>query len=547
MGNLFSNFFAMSIAGSVVVVLMLLLRPITTKFFSAKWQYGVGKMAVAFFLIPVFFFIRKLPLVQPIMESYPAETSTTQNALPSHAFVDAMGTLMERHFMFEVTEAILFIWLVGAMVFAGWHFYCYCRFSKQLREDSFPVLESTPTVLLSSCKEALGIHDDLKLMKNSKITSPMLVGLRRPIIVLPTSSLSEVDLKLILNHELIHLKQKDLWVKMFALLAGTLHWFNPLAHVLRKDISIWGELSCDEAIASEMSHEERKLYGEAILSTLDNHSGMNTAFCSSLCNSKKHIERRLIKMLNIKKPKKYIAVFAVAAILAVGGTGLALSSSAGDDINNIINVAVEKQESKPIIGPTEIKQSINVDVNSLDIGEFLAVGGPYILEEGDIILYDITADGNGNLNADFRKSSNPTDDKGYLGETGLSSNFMKNSSPFIVPGPLTGTYYLWIGNFDGKILGKNYNNGVLHNVKGTVLIAVDNVSKNGYFSAIANEKQLEVLNELYDTDISFGELTEAVYPEALTHIPEQSLQYLYESMVAWPDEGTLSQTKTITH
>jgi beta-lactamase regulating signal transducer with metallopeptidase domain len=271
----------MSIAGSVIVGLMLLLRPVTAKIFSAKWQYGTGKMAIAFFLLPVFLFAGKLPLVQPVRESYPAEPSIIQKALPSNGFVDAMDTLMEKHLTFEVMEAALLIWLVGAVVFAGWHFYCYRRFSKQLRENSIPIPEDTATALLSSCKAALGIHCDVKLMLNHKIASPMLVGLYRPMILLPASSISTIDLKLVLTHELMHLKRKDLWVKMLALLAGTLHWFNPFAHVLRKDVSRWGELSCDEALACEMSHEERKHYGEAILNTLDNHSGMNTAFCSS--------------------------------------------------------------------------------------------------------------------------------------------------------------------------------------------------------------------------------------------------------------------------
>lgn len=306
----------------------------------------------------------------------------------------------------------------------------------------------------------------------------MLVGLFHPMILLPTLNMQELDLKLVLTHELIHLKRKDLWVKMLALIARTVHWFNPLVHVLRKDISTWGELSCDEALACKMSHEERKLYGEAILNTLDIHSGINTSFCSSLCESRKHIERRLVRMLNVKKTKKYITVLAVVAILAIGGTGMAIAASLAEaDIGNVINVAVEKQEAKPIIEDTETKQAINVDVKSLDIGEFVAVGGPYTLEEGDIIRYDITAEGNGNLNADFRKTDDPNDDKGYLGEIGLSSNFMNNSGSFIVPESLAGTYYLWIGNFDGKTLDKNNNSGVLNNVKGTVEIAVESASK----------------------------------------------------------------------
>jgi len=328
MGNLLSILLSMSIAGSTVVGLMLLLRRITVKIFPAKWQYGIGKIAIAFFIIPVSLFIRKLYLVQPFMGSYSAELSAIQNTLPSHSLMYAMGTLMKKYFTFDVMEAVVFIWIFGAVVFAGWHLYCYRRFSRHLWADSFPVPEDTAAILLSSCKTALGIHGEVKLMMNPKITSPMLVGLRNPMILLPTSNMRELDLKLVLTHELMHLKRKDLWVKMFALIAGALHWFNPFVHVLRKDISIWGELSCDEALACKMSYEERKLYGEAILNTLDNYSGINTAFCSSLCDSKKLIERRLTMLLNVKKTKKHIAVFAVFVIVAITSIGTTVSALA---------------------------------------------------------------------------------------------------------------------------------------------------------------------------------------------------------------------------
>ncbi len=380
MSNLFSNLLAMSIAGSVVIGLMLLLRPVTAKIFPAKWQYGIGKIAIAFFLLPVSLIVGKVSFVLPKTTITPRLPSGTPpmaipEALQPNSFVDAVDTLMEKHLpaamekhlSLEVMGAVLLIWFLGAMVFAGWHFYCYRRFSKRLLENSIPIPEDTAAALLSSRKAALGVHGDVKLMLNHKITSPMLVGLRRPMILLPTSSILETDLKLILTHELMHLKRKDLWVKVLALIAGTLHWFNPFVHVLRKDVSIWGELSCDEALASEMSHEERKHYGEAILNTLDNHSGMNTAFYSPLCESKKHIKRRLIRIMNVKKTKKSITVLAVAAILAIGGIGLALAaSSTGNDINNVIDTSSTGNDIDNVINVSADNQNdSNIDMKYL--------------------------------------------------------------------------------------------------------------------------------------------------------------------------------------
>ena len=313
-----NSLLSMSVAGSLVVGLMVLLRPVTAKIFPARWQYGMDKIAIIFFLLPVSLLIGKIPWLQPVIP--PSHHS--QAPSPANGLMDGMDVLVAKHLPVGMMEAILCIWLVGAILLAAWHFYCYRRFSKEIRSDSIPVVEDAKAAaLLSSCQAALGIRGKVKLMQNYKITSPMLIGLRHPMILLPVSDIADTDLQLILIHELTHLKRKDLWVKMLALAAETLHWFNPFAHLLGKDVSTWGELSCDEVLASAMSHEERKAYGEAILNTLDICSGIKTAFCSSLCESGKHIERRLMRMLNIKKTKRSIVALSLIITVSLSGMG----------------------------------------------------------------------------------------------------------------------------------------------------------------------------------------------------------------------------------
>ena len=130
-------------------------------------------------------------------------------------------------------------------------------------------------------------------------------------IYLPTENTVNVDM--VIRHELIHLKRKDLWVKAFTLGASALHWFNPLVHILRKDIHIWSELSCDEEVVKEMSHAERKRYGETILSVMAGSRNLPVQFCASLSGDGKQLKRRLMMMLNVKKQKKtmYLTITAV--------------------------------------------------------------------------------------------------------------------------------------------------------------------------------------------------------------------------------------------
>ena len=340
MANLFWDILTMSVAGSVIVSLMLILRPVTTKFFSAKWQYGIGKMAVAFFLLPVLLLVRRLPWLQSTLHNYPTKPSIIQKILPSKGLADTIETLTNQHFTLDVMKIVLLVWFLGSLIFAAWHLYCYRRFVKRLRIDSYDVPNASKmTTLLNFYKKELQIHGNVNCMLNPKITSPMLVGLWHPIILLPTFNIRESDLRFILSHELIHLKQKDLWIKMFMLIVETLYWFNPFIHVLRKDINTWSELACDEALALKMPFAERRRYGETILNALENHSGTNTVFCSSLCQNKKHIERRLMMLLNIKKMKKHISIFAVVTVILIAaiGTGVTVFAANSNSDNNPSN------------------------------------------------------------------------------------------------------------------------------------------------------------------------------------------------------------------
>jgi len=384
MVELFSSIFAMTVAGSMIVGLMLLFRPVTQKIFPAKLQYGMGKMAITFFLLPVFLITDILSLILPAVEKNPNVSYIIQNTLPPNRILDVVSVLMERYLTFGMLEVTLLIWFMGVMVFAGWHFFCHRRLIKQLKANSFLVSEDTAAaILLSSCKSVLGVRGEVKLMMNHKITSPMLVGICRPMILLPAFNMSKIDLELVLTHELMHLKQKDLWVKMLALIARTLHWFNPIVHVVGKDINIWGELSCDELLASGMSLEERKFYGEAILNTLDKYARLSTTFCSSMCEDKRQIERRLIMMLNVKKMNKYIAVFAMFVLVAIAGIGTAVSVFASQDN---FGLSLERNEFEKVAGEI-LAPAVDVAVfpiGSAEISQFVAMRSPgmAIDEEG---------------------------------------------------------------------------------------------------------------------------------------------------------------------
>ncbi|MFK4998442.1 M56 family metallopeptidase [Bacillus sp. N9] len=160
-------------------------------------------------------------------------------------------------------------------------------------------LQSCPTTNLA--EGSFRHKSKVRLAYSTAVRSPVLVGLWKPTIYLPIKNSANLDMCMVIRHELVHLKQNDLWVKAFTLAASALHWLNPLVHILRKDIHMWSELTCDEEVVKEMSYAERKRYGETILNVMIGSRGIPVRFCVSLSGNGKLLKRRLTMMLNVKK------------------------------------------------------------------------------------------------------------------------------------------------------------------------------------------------------------------------------------------------------
>lgn len=63
---------------------------------------------------------------------------------------------------------------------------------------------------------------------------------------------------------------------------------------------------------------------------------------------------------------------------------------------------------------------------------------------------------------------------------------------------------------------------------------------------VADSDQIKILQNLYNKDISYGELVEKVYPDALERISEKVLQNMYNTKVNWKKENPPSIVSTST-
>ncbi|HBU82241.1 MAG TPA: peptidase M56 [Paenibacillus sp.] len=338
----------LTVAGSVIVAFILSLRLVPFQVFPAKWRFGIGKMALGLYLLPVFL------VFNWIFSLF--TSSTTVNELPlnvDHVLPGALNpapVIQVQTISANVALAFICLWVIGAIAFIAWQIYCYRRFLKKLKLTRTTVPNNSEVaMLLPVIKGNLGLKSEVRLAYSAMIRSPFLIGLRKPTIYLPAKNSANVDIGMVFHHELIHLKRKDLWIKALILIARALHWFNPLVHMLSKDIHTWSELSCDEEVVKGMSYADRKRYGETILNVVAGSRSLPLQFCSSLSGDGKQLKRRLTMMLNVKKVKKKTFVIAISTLFLVAAISTVSTAWASSNTPRV----VASEEASQVTRSTE--------------------------------------------------------------------------------------------------------------------------------------------------------------------------------------------------
>ena len=99
-----------------------------------------------------------------------------------------------------------------------------------------------------------------------RIGEPILLGICRPLILLPSAVLTRCrpeQLELILLHELAHIRRRDNLVLLIQRTAEVLFWFQPAVWMVSRWITRDREFCCDQFVLKQTG--DRKLYAETLI------------------------------------------------------------------------------------------------------------------------------------------------------------------------------------------------------------------------------------------------------------------------------------------
>jgi len=107
----------------------------------------------------------------------------------------------------------------------------------------------------------------LTVLRTGAAISPMLIGVRRPCLLLPAhfSALSCEQQQMIIAHELHHWRARDQLCLAIASVLQTLFWFNPALRWMARQMEWALELQCDQHVLAGRPQQQRKQYAAALL------------------------------------------------------------------------------------------------------------------------------------------------------------------------------------------------------------------------------------------------------------------------------------------
>jgi len=299
------------LATSELILIVLIVREPVRRFFGSRVAYGLWLIPLARLFMPT--------LTHTIERSVPAETtfhlSASEPVWMAHVAAPA-PTLFEQ--LGGWPALALALWLtVAAALFLS-------RMIAFHRDRSAILRSSTGETLIGK----------VRLIRTPEISSPVALGILRPIIVVPLDFerlYGERERKLVLDHELAHHHSGDLVANLFAFVLLCLQWFNPLAWVAHAAFRFDQEAACDARVLDKAPAADRASYGRAIAKAA---SGRALLFASAL-DRPTSLQRRLQSMLRSPSRTRRIG----GRVLIVTAIAAALPLTASHAVEYVITAA----------------------------------------------------------------------------------------------------------------------------------------------------------------------------------------------------------------
>ena len=282
------------------------------------------------------------------------ERAAPEFTSPPAEVASAPAEIMPTYFKLQLKSILLAAYAIVLLVLTCRILFAYRRLVKKCNGPRLPDQFAS---MISRIATRVGLKRPPRVVINPSVLSPMVLGMRNPTVILPTSFLSwgpEMQ-ESVLAHEFCHLKRRDVAWNLIAIVAQSVYWFHPAVAYARHQMLKQRELATDQHVL-QMGFD-RVVYAEALLQIAsdirraNNVSNRSSAFAVQMAGTAE-LGNRIHSVLDdgIKRQRSTLAswsacFFTCCTLLAIAGFSIqvAFASPEQDKVrSNVPESNVEK-------------------------------------------------------------------------------------------------------------------------------------------------------------------------------------------------------------
>ena len=247
-------------------------------------------------------------------------------------------------------QFVPYLWISVSIIFLFYNLISYWIYIYKNKKNSIeikvPEIEEKITKI---CREMK--LKNISYAFSKSIATPMVVGIFKKKIMLPENILKIENYEMILVHEIVHIKNKDIECKFVLLLINSIYWFNPVIYKFIDQVEEVLELKCDEIVLENRPQIYKIKYAQVLLNQIEENRNLKYRFSLNFANKRRNIMKRFSNIVDKNKKKNMIGISCIMASAIIISSAIIFSfpsinfaSIQEDALENEANNFVEDEE-----------------------------------------------------------------------------------------------------------------------------------------------------------------------------------------------------------
>ncbi len=358
MKELFTNIISIQPGVIIAILLLIISRSVIKRRYVAKLRYWLWLVVALRLALPLDINIRldrQAPVNIPVQEYYVAaqhsgraEQQTDYEIITADQLESVYTQLPEDDTPVEnmivrtisLLDIVSQVWFSVALGLLWASFLSYWLAKRDVMQTA--VFDKDLNRYMNNLMQEMGIDRPVRLAVCDYTGSPMLMGIFDPVIVLPRADYTQMQLSMILRHELTHYRRHDVAYKFLMHILACVYWFNPLVYLMGRYAGMDIEFSCDEDTVKHTDKQFKAEYARTIVKviTMQNNRFMLATTFSQNAQTVKERFTNIFLNRRLKRGRNILAGFMAVVLFATSMVGCSRAGRMNKTDNDYQNEAV---------------------------------------------------------------------------------------------------------------------------------------------------------------------------------------------------------------